>query len=108
MSAMVVDSLGSGLFLLFSIVFFLRTTPLSLTAVRVSLSAAEVLALSPAAGLGWVADRLGPRLVIVIGNLARAARFSSGSSGSVTSRSLSRCRCWWTAGRACSGRPTRL
>ncbi|MHB8395050.1 MAG: MFS transporter [Candidatus Dormibacteria bacterium] len=75
MSAMVVDSLGRGLFLPFSIVFFLRTTPLSLTAVGLALSAAGVLALPPVATFGWMVDRLGPRTVIVTGNLAQAAGF---------------------------------
>ncbi|MHB8313464.1 MAG: MFS transporter, partial [Candidatus Dormibacteria bacterium] len=75
MSAMVVDSLGSGLFLPFSIIFFLRTTPLSLTTVGLALSAAELLALPPLAVFGWMVDRLGPRTVVATGNLVEAAGF---------------------------------
>ena len=75
MSATVVDSLGSGLFLPFSIIFFLRTTPLSLTTVGLALSAAELLALPPLAVFGWMVDRLGPRTVVATGNLVEAAGF---------------------------------
>ena len=75
LAAMLVDSLGSGLFLPFTVVFFLRTTSLGLPAIGASLSLAELATMPGLPIYGPLLDRLGPRALVVIGNLVSALGF---------------------------------
>jgi MFS family permease len=74
-AAMVVDSLGSGLFVPFALLYFLRTTPLSLTAVGAGLTVAGLVALPAPLALGQLIDRWQPKTVVAAGNLLSAAAF---------------------------------
>jgi MFS family permease len=73
--AILVDSLGSGLFLPFSIVFFLRTTSMGLPAIGTALSLAELVTMPGLPIYGQLLDRLGPRALVTIGNLVSAVGF---------------------------------
>lgn len=73
--AAVVDSLGSGLFVPFAVLYFLRTTSLPLVTVGVGLSvaAAAVIVLVPLTGMA--VDRFGAIGCVVAANLLQAAGF---------------------------------
>lgn len=75
-AAMVVDGVGTGLFLPFGIVYFLHTTSISLAAVGASLSAAALLALPAPLVVGPLIDRYGPRRIVAAGNALSAAAFA--------------------------------
>jgi MFS family permease len=75
LAAAIIDSLGTGLFLPFGVVYFLSTTRLSLTAVGLGLSVAAALALPAGPLIGPLVDRFGPVRVIVISNIAQMAGF---------------------------------
>ena len=75
-AALVVDSLGDGLFVPFAIVYFLKTTSLHLQVIGFSLTLAGLLAL-PAAGVaGVLTDRFTPAAVVITGNLVSAVAFA--------------------------------
>lgn len=74
--ALVIDSLGDGLFVPFAVVYFLRTTGLTLAVVGLGLSAATFLALPSAPVCGLLIDRLTPATVVITGNLISAAAFA--------------------------------
>lgn len=75
-SALVVDSLGDGLFVPFAIVYFLKTTSLHLQLIGFCLTLAGLLAL-PAAGVaGVLTDRFSAASVVIAGNLASAVAFA--------------------------------
>jgi MFS family permease len=73
--AMIVDGVGTGLFLPFGIVYFLHTTSIPLAVVGVGLSAAALAALPTPVAVGPLIDRFGPRQVVAAGNLLSAAAF---------------------------------
>lgn len=75
LAAAVIDSLGSGLFLPFAVLYFLRTSPLPLATVGAGLSAAAagVIVLVPVAGLA--VDRFGAGRCVVAANLLQATGF---------------------------------
>lgn len=75
LAAAVVDSLGSGLFLPFAVVYFLRTTPLTLVTVGAGLSiaTATVIVIVPLTGLA--VDRFGAVSCVVTANLLQTAGF---------------------------------
>lgn len=75
-AAMVVDGVGTGLFLPFGIVYFLHTTSISLEAIGASLSAAALLALPAPLVAGPLIDRYGPRRMVAAGNMLSAAAFA--------------------------------
>ncbi|KDN86025.1 MFS transporter [Kitasatospora cheerisanensis] len=66
--AHLIDSLGTGLILAFTLVYFARTTPLSLTAIGAAVSAARLLALPTALAVGPLIDRYGARPVAAAAN----------------------------------------
>jgi len=73
--AVLIDSLGSGMFLPFAIVYFLRTTALPLTTVGLGLSAAAAAALPVSPLVGPAVDRFGPKRAVLASNLLQAAGF---------------------------------
>lgn len=74
-TAVIVDSLGSGLFLPFSVVFFVVVADLPLPQVGLALSLAATVALPVAPLVGSLVDRVGPRAIITGANLVRAVAF---------------------------------
>ncbi|WP_327071263.1 MFS transporter [Kitasatospora sp. NBC_01302] len=75
LTASLVDSAGSGLFLPYALLYFLDTTRLPLTTIGVALSAAAALALPCAALFGPLVDRIGARAAVVLANAVQAAGF---------------------------------
>jgi hypothetical protein len=70
-----VDASGTGAFLAVSAIFFTRSVGLSVAQVGFGLSLAAGIALATAVPIGAVADRYGPRRVLVVVSLWRAACF---------------------------------
>lgn len=70
-----VDSLGTGLFLSGSAVFFTRSAELSTTEVGVGLTGGGLCALLTLTPLGMLADRIGPRAAAVLMHFWRAIGF---------------------------------
>lgn len=75
--ALVVDSVGNGLFLPLSLVYFVRLTPVPLALVGVVLSIASVVPLPVPIWAGWLADRIGPKPVVVASQLLQAAGYAA-------------------------------
>jgi MFS family permease len=75
LGAMLVDSLGSGLFLPFAIVYFVKTSTMSAATVGLGLSAAGLLALPVSPLVGPVVDRFGPKQIVLASNALQAAGF---------------------------------
>ncbi|HEX3785058.1 MAG TPA: MFS transporter [Pseudonocardiaceae bacterium] len=73
--AMVVDTIGSGMFLPFGVIYFLHVTTLSLTLIGTGLTAASLLAMPVALLLAPLLDRFGSRRVVIAGNLISALAF---------------------------------
>ncbi|MFF1799149.1 MFS transporter, partial [Kitasatospora sp. NPDC058263] len=70
--AHLIDSLGTGLILAFTLVYFARTTGLAVAAVGAAITAARLLALPTAIGVGPLIDRHGARVVAAAGNALSA------------------------------------
>jgi len=70
--AMLADTLGSGLFLPFSLLYFVVTTDLSLTAIGAGLTVANGLSVVTGPWFGGLVDRVGARPVSLGSNLLRA------------------------------------
>ncbi|WP_146214471.1 MFS transporter [Streptomyces sp. ICBB 8177] len=73
--ANLIDSLGTGLVLAFTVVYFARTTSVPLARIGTALSLGRLLALPVPALVGPLLDRYGPRRVAVAANLVCAAGF---------------------------------
>ena len=71
--AIVVDTLGSGLFMPITILYFLAVSPLSLVEIGGALSVSALLTLPAALLVGTLVDRYGPRRLMLAGNLVQAA-----------------------------------
>nr|CAA60473.1 membrane transport protein [Streptomyces rapamycinicus NRRL 5491] len=67
-TANLIDSLGNGLVMAFTVVFFVKTTSLSLVAVGAALTAGQLLALPVPPFIGSLLDKYGPRIVVAAGN----------------------------------------
>ncbi|WP_079173415.1 MFS transporter [Streptomyces monashensis] len=76
-SANILDSLGNGLVLAFTVIYFTTTTSLSLGSIGAALSAGQFLALPTAVVAGPLTDRFGPRKVVIVANIISAAGFSA-------------------------------
>jgi len=76
-TAMMIDSLGTGLFLPFTILYFIRATKLSTASIGLSLTIAALLVLPVPMAVGVAVDRLGSRLVVILGNFVSAVGFAS-------------------------------
>ncbi|WP_406411197.1 MFS transporter [Streptomyces sp. NBC_01614] len=74
-TANLIDSLGNGLVMAFTVVFFVKTTSLSLVAVGAALTAGQLLALPVPPLLGPLLDKYGPRTVVAVGNWVSVAGF---------------------------------
>ncbi|MER6070388.1 MFS transporter [Streptomyces sp. NPDC001817] len=74
-TANLIDSLGNGLVVAFTVVFFVKTTTLSLVAVGAALTAGQLLALPFPLIIGHQLDKYGPRLVVGAGNWVSVAGF---------------------------------
>ncbi|GAA2683054.1 MFS transporter [Actinosynnema pretiosum subsp. pretiosum] len=70
--ALVVDSVGNGMFMPLALLFFARLTEVPLTLIGVLVSLANALTLPIPVLVGWLADRVGP-LPLVVG-----AQFAQG------------------------------
>ncbi|MGI8701223.1 MAG: MFS transporter [Nocardioidaceae bacterium] len=73
--AIAVDALGSGVFLPVSILYFLATTPLSLTRIGLALSVSAALQLPLGPLVGGLVDRVGPKRVLLAANVLEAIGF---------------------------------
>jgi MFS family permease len=73
--AFFIDSVGTGLFIPFSLLFFLATTSLPLTQIGLALSAAALVRIPVTIAAGPLSDRFGPRAVIVTSQLLQAVGF---------------------------------
>ncbi|MEV6569029.1 MFS transporter [Streptomyces kronopolitis] len=67
-TANLIDSLGNGLVMAFTVVFFVKTTSLSLVAVGAALTVGQLLVLPVPLFIGRLLDSCGPRLVVAAGN----------------------------------------
>ncbi|AOR37523.1 MFS transporter [Streptomyces fodineus] len=67
-TANLIDSLGNGLVLAFTVVFFVKTTSLSLAAVGAALTAGELLVLPVPLFIGRLLEKYGSRTVVAVGN----------------------------------------
>ncbi len=74
--ALFVDSLGDGLFLPFAVVYFLKTTGLTLSTVGLGLTVANLLAMVAVPVSGVLIDRLTPAAVVIAGNLISGVGFA--------------------------------
>ncbi|WP_413811170.1 MFS transporter [Streptomyces sp. OE57] len=74
-TANLIDSLGNGLVMAFTVVFFVKTTSLSLVAVGAALTVGQLLALPIPPIIGLLLDRYGPRIVVAAGNWISVAGF---------------------------------
>jgi MFS family permease len=75
--AMLLDALGSGLFLPFSVLYFHRAGGLPLTDAGLGLSIAMLAALPAPLVAGSLVDRSGPKRIVVATNVTRAFGFLS-------------------------------
>ena len=75
--ALVIDALGSGLFLPFSLLFFIATTPLSLSTIGLALSLAALVRIPATLAAGGFSDRVGAQRAVVISLLVQAVGFTN-------------------------------
>ena len=73
--AMIIDAVGSGLFLPFSLLYFHHAGGLSLTEAGLGLTIAMLIAVPTPLAAGVLVDRVGPQTVSVATNATRAAGF---------------------------------
>ena len=74
-TANLIDSLGNGLVMAFTVVFFVRTTSLSLAAVGAALTVGQLLVLPFPLFIGRLLDKYSPRIVVAAGNWISVAGF---------------------------------
>jgi MFS family permease len=75
--ALVIDSVGNGLFLPLSLVYFVLLTPVPLGVVGVVLSIASLIPLPVPIWAGQLVDRLGPKPVVVGAQVLQAAGYAA-------------------------------
>jgi MFS family permease len=73
--AMIIDAIGSGLFLPFSLLYFHYAAGLSLTEAGLGLTISMLIAVPTPLAAGVLVDRVGPKTVAVATNAARVAGF---------------------------------
>lgn len=74
--AFLIDAVGTGMFIPFSLLFFLATTSLPLTRIGLALSVAALVRIPATIAAGPLSDRFGPRAAIVGSQLLQAAGFA--------------------------------
>ena len=74
--AFFIDAVGTGMFIPFSLLFFLATTSLPLTRIGLALSLAALVRIPATIAAGPLSDRFGPRAAIVGSQLLQAAGFA--------------------------------
>ncbi|MGW0118428.1 MFS transporter [Streptomyces sp. NPDC003327] len=74
-AAALVNAVGTGFFYPYQLLFFVAVTDLSLTTVGAGLTAATLIALPAVFLVGRLVDRWGPRTVLILAALVRAAVF---------------------------------
>jgi Na+/melibiose symporter-like transporter len=75
LASAVIDSLGSGMFLPFAVIYFLRTTTLSLSSVGAGLSLGSLVVIGVVPLAGLAVDHFGPARAVVGASLLQAAGF---------------------------------
>lgn len=75
-SASAIDSIGTGLILAFTVVYFVKTTTVSLAAIGVAMTAARLFALPTSVVVGPLIDRFTARRTAVAGNLVSAVGYT--------------------------------
>lgn len=73
--ALVVDAIGSGLFLPFSVLYFVATTDLTVAQVGLAVSVGGIARFAAGPVAGGLADRIGPQRVLIIANVLQGAGF---------------------------------
>lgn len=76
-NAMLVDAIGTGVFMPVSVLYFLASTQLSLVQIGLALSIASALQLPTAPFLGSLVDRIGAKRVLLAANLLQATGFTA-------------------------------
>ncbi len=71
-TAIVADTVGSGLFMPITLLYFLAMTDLSLVQIGSALSLSALITMPGAFVIGSLVDRFGPRRMMLIGNLVQA------------------------------------
>src|SRR3954469_16202704 len=74
-SALAIDALGSGVWMPLSMLYFLHQTSLSLVQLGLAMTIANTLVIPVVPVIGSLVDRVGPRVVMQIGNAGAAAAF---------------------------------
>ena len=74
--AFLIDAVGTGMFIPFSLLLFLATTSLPLTRIGLGLSIAALVRIPVTIAAGPLCDRFGPRAAIVGSQLLQAAGFA--------------------------------
>ncbi len=73
--AFFIDAVGTGLFLPFSLLFFLTTTSMPLARIGLGLSVAALVRIPVTIVAGQLTDRFGPRAAVIASQLLQAAGF---------------------------------
>ncbi|MEU3031260.1 MFS transporter [Streptomyces incarnatus] len=76
-AAVTIDAIGSGMFMPFAVLYFVRHAHLSAATVGACLSIAAVCALGLGMPIGGAIDRFGPRATLVVTNVACAVAFAA-------------------------------
>ena len=71
-SAIVADTIGTGLFLPITLLYFLKVSELSLVQIGAALSVSALTTMPAAFVIGTLVDRLGGRRMMLVGNLVQA------------------------------------
>jgi MFS family permease len=74
-SALAIDALGSGIWMPLSMLYFLHQTSLSLVQHGLAMTIANTVVIPVVPVIGSLVDRMGPRIVMQIGNAGAAAAF---------------------------------
>ena len=74
--AFFIDAVGTGMFIPFSLLFFLATTSLPLTRIGLGLSVAALVRIPVTIVAGPLTDRFGPRAAVIASQLLQAAGFA--------------------------------
>lgn len=74
-TAMIVDAMGSGMFMPFALLYFVRVQDLGVASVGSTLTVANVVLIVLSAALGRLVQALGPMRLLTLGNALRAPLF---------------------------------